>query len=231
MNAAAKIQAIRAAIAAQTVAVPALQPQPGPVAQAGAAAAAHSGSQQPQQLGMAAAAAASRVAARPSDQPEASASPGAAAASPATLPLPVGAFDLVSILQNAGVKPAVSGAPPSSSAGPNTEEKPPAFPVKAESNTQVAPGSASAGPGKDEGAVGPATAVQRDAQHSSRAEETTDTPSSRPNIQSEMMQLLGIVKAAAMKEGAPEAALELECSAEPNIQTEVTELQGNVGGM
>lgn len=225
MDAAAKIQAIRAAIAAQTAADPISQPQPSPAAQPQAA----EGRQRlQQQLGMSAAAAASQVGAGSNDQLRPPASAGAAAASPAALPLPMAAFDLVSILQNAGVKPAVLGAPPSGSAGPNTEEKPQtALQIKAESNAKAATGFGSAGLGGDEGAVGPATAVETDAQRGSTAEQTNGALSSRPNIESGMMQLLGTIKAAAAKEGAQQAQ---EGSAEPNIQSEMEQLLGNTGG-
>ena len=212
MDAAAKIQAIRAAIAAQTAADPSLQPQPGPAAQPRAAASA----QQPQQqLGMSAAAVTSHLAAGPSDQPRPPASAGAKAASPAARPLPVAAFDLMSILQNAGVKPAVSGAPPSGSAGPNIEDKP--LVMKAESGAQAIPGSSLGGPGDAGSAVEPATAVETDAQHGSKAEQNTEIRPAKPDILPDLMQLLGTMQAAAVNEGTEKAEMEQDNSAGPKM--------------
>ncbi len=207
MDPRAKIEAIRAAIAAQTAPAP-------------TAAAAQPGS------GHLPAVAPSILEAQPQPQPL------LAAASPAA-PLPVATFDLFSILQNAGVKPAVSSAPQGGSVGPQDSDKQPISQLELKASVEQ-----SLAPAPD-GAVASSSAAaegKQEAKEEVKAEEADAAPvtgpvASAPNITAEMMQLLGKLETGAGRlDATPEGSTEIEPAPEPNLQQEMMQLLHKCGG-
>jgi hypothetical protein len=205
----AKIEAIRAAIAAQTVsAQPAGRPGNG---------------QPPGSAGLLRAAAATAPLAAPLSArslPPPAAALTAGAASPAA-PLAVAAFDLFSILQNAGVKPLIAGAAAqSSSAGPQPSDRqaPQGSGVPPEDNASALQGSAAA-----LSTNGGAPAVVKQ-EVKAEAVHTAAAPAGPgPNIQPDMIALLANLVGADARQTV-KADVDDDSASAANIQQEMIKL-------
>lgn len=210
----AKIEAIRAAIAAQTVsAQPAGRPGNGqPPGSAG-------------QLRAAAATAPSAAPPSARSQPPPAAALTAGAASPAA-PLAVAAFDLFSILQNAGVKPLIAGAAAqSSSAGPQASDRqaPQGSGVPPEDNASALQGSAALSTN------GGAPAVVKEEVKAEPVHTAAAPAGPGPNIQPDMIALLANLVGADARQTV-KADVNDDSASAANIQQEMIKLLDMTGG-